>query len=141
MSWQASPQICTKCGVREAISIPPQLTRRAPPTLQVGTTSCLVSIITIMPSDLCRPIRFVVMISHAAPQYWTTQEKPFSRRGQAVMHTCDHQTTSLGTKADHECGSALEKASVRSKHPLFREKRIFSYCCSTASLLLGGKVC
>lgn len=111
-----------------------------PSQLHVGTTSCLVSIITIMPSDLCRPVRFVVTIWHAAPRYWTTQEEPFSRRGQAVMYTCDHQTTSLGTKADHERGFALEKASVRSKHPLFRGKRVFSYYCVYGpARYLGGK--
>jgi hypothetical protein len=46
-----------------------------------------------------------------------------------LKHTCDHQTSSLGTKADHERCFALEKAFFfPSKHPLSREKRIFPIC-------------
>jgi hypothetical protein len=53
------------------------------------------------------------------------------------MHTCDHQTSSLGTKADHERRFALEEAIFRSKHPLFRREKGFPL--TTARYL--GKVC
>jgi hypothetical protein len=42
------------------------------------------------------------------------------------MHTCDHQTLGLGTKADHERRFALEEVFFRSKHPLFRREKDFS---------------